>query len=147
MAMSALLGTGQIIQKPCHDLESVFYVMIYVFTMYKGPGVKQTNIELNAIVPSIFNLWFTHNNFILLAYSKHGCMGDFKKVIKDFTPYLSNLGALMTELHAVMFQKGSAFHCIATHDKMLNMLCPAFGQLSDNDASTHKLQPETQRRL
>ena len=121
--------------------------MIYIFTMYKGPGVKQTNIELNAIVPSIFNLWFTHNNFILLAYSKHGCMGDFKKVIKDFTPYLSNLGALMTELHAVMFQKGSAFHCIATHDKMLNMLCPAFGQLSDNDASTHKLQPETQRRL
>lgn len=146
MSVSVLHATGQITQQACHDLESMFYVMIYVFTIYKGPGVKRTDTELAAIAPSIYSLWFAHDPFIQLAYSKVGHMADFDNVIKDFTPYFSNLGSLMIQLRAVVFGGTSAFHCTATHDKMLDILRPAFDQLSDRDASTYKLQPEVQKR-
>ena len=40
MSVYVLDMDNNLTQRPCHDLESIFYVMFYMCMMYKGPGLK-----------------------------------------------------------------------------------------------------------
>ena len=33
----------------CHDLESIFYTLIYVLTIFKGPGVMRMKLDYDML--------------------------------------------------------------------------------------------------
>ena len=40
-------GNKEIKQRPTHDLESIFYVLLYICTLYKGPDdLKRSAADL-----------------------------------------------------------------------------------------------------
>lgn len=51
MSIYVLNTEKDLLQKACHDLKSILYVMLYMFTTFRGPGLKRTPEDLEAIRP------------------------------------------------------------------------------------------------
>jgi hypothetical protein len=47
--------------RPVHDIESIFYVMLYFCMQFKGPGIRRMPKDIKALMPFVFNDWFLTN--------------------------------------------------------------------------------------
>jgi hypothetical protein len=73
-------GEKQIKQRPAHDLDSIFYILLYICTLYKGPGgTKRSSDDLEEMSSVAINDWFVmHKRFRDLADKKRGQLFQFE---------------------------------------------------------------------
>ena len=138
-------GDKQIKQKPTHDLESIFYVLLYICTLYKGPdGMKRSLGDMEEMSSVAINDWFVmHKRFRDLADKKRGQLSRFEsRFLSRFPPYFHDLRSCMSHLWDVLFPSptGSAgdpvrdlSSCMGTHEGMLEVLRATCSQLPDED--------------
>jgi len=139
------VGDKQIKQKPTHDLESIFYVLLYICTLYKGPdGTKRSPGDMEEMSSVAINDWFVmHKRFRDLADKKKGQLSQFESCfLSRFPPYFHDLRSCMSHLWDVLFPSptGNAddpmwdlSSCMGTHEGMLEVLRAIYGQLPDED--------------
>lgn len=58
MAIKLLISQNSVIHKPCHDLESIFFVFIYLCTNLNGPGSPRPLCELRELQSLPIASWF-----------------------------------------------------------------------------------------
>ena len=133
---------GNLIQSPCHNVESIFYVMLYMCMMYKGLGLKQTQKDLKALQPFAIDNWFMPEPFYKLSFIKAGHLRNFQQYfVSKFTPYFAEFGDLMTSLLRTLFPNNDMNNCLATHDAMLELLNVVFEHLLDEQSHEPKSKP------
>ena len=127
-------GDKQIKQKPAHNLESVFYVLLYICTLYKGPDdLKRSAADLEEMSSVAINDWFVmQKRFRDLADKKKGQLSQFETCfLRRFPPYFYDLHICLSHLWDVLFPsptgeaddpKRDLSLCVATHEGMLEVL-------------------------
>ncbi|KAF8220012.1 hypothetical protein L208DRAFT_1178935, partial [Tricholoma matsutake] len=82
-----------------HDLESLFFVLIYICTNLSGPGAIQTQEELHQF-SSIPLSWFqTSNSLHAIGTAKLGAMCELDLLIlRFFAPYFEDLKECVEKL-------------------------------------------------
>jgi len=127
-------------QKPMHDLESLFYVMLYICMKLKGPkNLKRTKEDLVGITIPI-DQWF-------LMYPRHRELEEKKRAqleyietrfFSKFAPYFHELVDCMRSWWDVLFPPiAPNFRRLrdgrGTHDGVLKVLRQTYEKLPDYD--------------
>jgi hypothetical protein len=126
-------------QKPCHDLESIFYVLLYICMKLKGPNNTKRTPEDDKNISMTIDTWFAPGmSFRDLRDKKIGQLWEFEtRFVRKFMPYFFDLKVCMIELwnHIHPFRKhddGAALPpliCVGTHEGMLRILQETFEAL------------------
>jgi hypothetical protein len=99
MAIEALLGfSPNFIHKPHHDLESMLYVILYVCTVVRGPGLLLNESDTSTMSLPI-RTWFSNNEIREVGYRKlahlecydHSILANLAPYWHDFTPFVKDL--------------------------------------------------------
>jgi hypothetical protein len=90
---------------PEHDLESIFYVLVWICSYYSGPSQKQPAFILESLA---IRDWADKSKTLLqIADIKHGHVADedyFKKrVVRFFPPYFRPLEECAIQLRGLLF--------------------------------------------
>ena len=138
-------GNKEIKQRPTHDLESIFYVLLYICTLYKGPDdLKRSAADLEEMSSVAINDWFVmQKRFRDLADKKKGQLSQFEtRFLRRFPPYFYDLCICLSHLWDVLFPsptgeaddpKRDLSLCVATHEGMLEVLHVIYNELPDKD--------------
>lgn len=140
MSIYVLDTTEGLVQKPCHDLESLFYVLLYMCMAYVGPGQRRSEKELEDTQKFPLCEWFEPKNFTSIGATKAGHLAVFEYRLRpNFTPYFMDLVEPMNALLRVLFPNKDYHNCEATHDNMLKILQPVFDTLPDDEPRNEQL--------
>ncbi|KIM73761.1 hypothetical protein PILCRDRAFT_14983, partial [Piloderma croceum F 1598] len=132
-----------IIQKPNHDLESIFYVLLCFCLRYNGPHGQRANL---GPMP-VDKFYLANESYDSLATWKTGVLFEYEdQVLRHIPPYFADLKECLRQLFDRIFcpRQGAgpngdvvvlrAFHKNdATHDAMLEVLENTLAQLPDVD--------------
>lgn len=134
MAVELLLegGKGGVTHRPSHDLESLFYVLIFICTNLEGPGLPRRLDDLLNFTSLPIAAWFaTETSFEGLATSKLGIAFAFQKRIVDrFSPYFDDIKPCVMNLFHAMYPNGPQIKSALTHDAMINIFDATLESLS-----------------
>ncbi|PQE09263.1 serine threonine- kinase Sgk2 protein [Rutstroemia sp. NJR-2017a BBW] len=99
MAIEVLEGNGHTYR---HDLESFFYVFIWMCIRYSYEGMDRQ--KLMRPKTNILRGWY-NGTYTEIANTKQGHMGKnrFEKIIAEFAPKFDNLKPLARDLRSVLF--------------------------------------------
>jgi serine/threonine protein kinase len=165
MALEVLKNAGgeQTQQKPRHDLESIFYVLLYICMKLKGPNNMKRTVEDNGGLPMTIDSWFSPGiTFRDLRDKKIGQLFEFEtRFINKFMPYFFDLRGCVSQLwnHIYPLRKQEDDVCVGTHKGMLSILQETFEALplkedtSDADLAEIQMhllaqsQPHTPRNI
>jgi len=123
MAIEALVAdkNENFAHLPCHDLESILYVILYICTFTKGPDVPRPDFE----TPDTLNMksWFSSGPLKSIGFRKiaHLCKPE-DSIIPGFTEYWEDFGPFALELIRLCFPFNPAFSNKLTHKEMLSIL-------------------------
>lgn len=165
MAIAVLESANrvQIQQKPVHDLESIFYVLLYFCLKFKGPGnLQRLPEDIPEDISMPIDSWFKHQiRFRDLGEKKRTQLDSFHIRFADrFSPYFQDLRQCMVDLFNILFPlvafKQREGHirmfknCRATHDAMLLILRNTYKDLPiidyENGSGGHA-DPASKKRL
>ncbi|KAG9242164.1 hypothetical protein BJ878DRAFT_536067 [Calycina marina] len=134
MAIEVLEGKGHTYR---HDLESFFYVFIWMCIRYGYEGTSRQKPKVMRPKTNILRGWYT-GMYSEIANTKQGHMGKnrFENVIAEFAPKFENLKPLARQLRSALFpiRDGDIFtgtfhdHDIM-NDGMINAFSRAIGPL------------------
>ncbi|KIM77878.1 hypothetical protein PILCRDRAFT_11564, partial [Piloderma croceum F 1598] len=140
-------GIEQIVQKPVHDIESIFYVLLHICILFNGPGnMKRTNGDLEQYSSVAISSWFQmYARFRELADRKRGQLANFeKRFLTRFSPYFHDLRPCVTSLWNILFPPIVSTNgkdalrdftsCAATHNEVLEVLRLTYEKLPLQDA-------------
>jgi Fungal protein kinase len=131
MAVELLLEGKNVTHRPSHDLESLFYVLVYICTNLGGPGTPRTLEELLDFTSLPIAAWFVpETSFEGLATSKLGLAHAFEKRIVDrFSPYFTDIKPCVMELFRAMYPNGPQVKSALTHDRMIEIFTATLEKL------------------
>src|ERR1700677_3140039 len=137
MSVSVLYGAaaGDVKHRPCHDLESIFYVLLYVCTFFKAASKTKARNTSSAPMKS----WFDgHIGFRLIADLKSGQIHQFNtRLSNSVTPEFQDLITYLSAMFECLFPQGDwgrdLMASTATHVQMKQALQKVYGLLSDQD--------------
>ena len=123
MAVQILSQNGKIIHHPAHNLELIFYVLLWVCCLYEGPNNTEKVFRKKEAPP--LTMWcqaITHwYSLIQIHASKNSdcsTLDEFDTcVISHFPPYFDDLKECCCELHHLFFGQ-TEDRKDATHDQM-----------------------------
>ena len=135
MALEVLRAEGVSSHRPKHDLESFFYVLLFICMKYKGPGTKRTDDDLAHFQSFGIKEWFLWDaTFKQLADSKVSQMTRFdRSFITKLDPYFNDLKNCLTSLYNAVFSTRNLWDNTAEHQTMLNILQETYNELPDED--------------
>jgi len=142
--------------RPVHDIESIFYVMLYFCMQFKGPGIRRTPKDIKALMPFVFNDWFLTNlTFRGMADKKWTDLQFFKECFIDkFDSYFDDLKPCVLKLYDILWplkymepglDARNFGHSVATHDKFIKHLDDVYRELPDHD--NHPTAPSSQTQV
>jgi hypothetical protein len=105
MAIELLVKRMKLRHAPHHDLESLFFVLIYICTNLSGPGAIRTQEELRQFSSIPLSSWFqTSNSLRAIGIAKLGAMCELDSVIlRFFAPYFEDLKECVGKLLKAMY--------------------------------------------
>ena len=135
MAVELLLDGKKVTHRPSHDLESLFYVLIYICTNLGGPGTPRSLDELLEFTSLPIAAWFIpETSFEGLATSKLGVAHAFERRIVDrFSPYFTDIKPCVMELFRAMYPNGPQIKSALTHDRMIDIFSETLKTLPHSD--------------
>jgi hypothetical protein len=130
MAIEVLTNADHfsIVQKPKHDLESIFYVLLCFCFRYSGPrGIKAVYKE-----ELLLDKWyFANQSYDSLATWKSGTLYEFEnQVMRFLPPYFNNLKSCLYQLFDCVFTP----HTYTTPEGKTRLL-----RVFNNNDATHAL--------
>lgn len=110
MAIEILFGKN-VVHKYYHDLESLFYVLIWICTMQSGPRgqLRNDKFEYRKTILSLWNGGFPGMNypFKMVAMAKKSCMDDPKRfeveILNHIAPYFEPIKYTLKEFRTILF--------------------------------------------
>ncbi|KAF7907344.1 uncharacterized protein EAF01_004931 [Botrytis porri] len=133
MAIEVLEGNGHTYR---HDLESFFYVFLWMCVRYgyEGTGRPKLN-KLIRLKTNLLRGWYT-GTYTEIANTKHGHMDKnrFENIVAEFAPKFENLKPLARELRHVLFpiRDGAIFTgTFQDHSIMYDGMIKAFDSAID----------------
>ena len=162
MSIELLMSGSNVEHSAKHDLESVFHVLLYICTMYVGPGKLRINPGLDNAT-HLFGNWLdkTDIDWHAIAALKSTAFSDpahtknvvFKHVHPYFSPLVPMLNSLCDTVYTPFMldgpngpevvQRGTTRPC-GTHVAILNVLKAAFDELPDHDCNNSGWEEEPQ---
>ena len=104
MAIELLMKRSKIQHAAHHDLESLFFVLIYICTNLSGPGTIRTREELQVHSSIPLSAWFKASSSLhQVGIAKAGALCDIDmNILEPFAPYFENLKPCIVKLfHAI----------------------------------------------
>lgn len=138
MAISLLLSEAEgVIHEPRHDLESLFYVLIYCATMLKGPhGSWRVEDDFRSHISVPMREWFgldgMESSYARMGRLKLGHMADFERaIIRRMDPYFSPLfsGLRILRDNAFPVQENTYVNSQLGHDGTIKIFNDILAQL------------------
>ena len=127
---------------PRHDLESILYVIFYICTFTKGPGIPRTTTEVTANLP--LRKWFSDEEPKDIGLRKLAHMSTPESmIINHFTDYWADFTPFAKQLASICFPVKTCLPNRLTHKTMLEILHEAYDQvkeISDRGIDTRKRQ-------
>jgi hypothetical protein len=133
-------------QKPAHDLESIFFVLLYILLVHKGPGDPISDDDTKKAKKYFLRNWFMAQNTRDAYGRKKIDLEEFQSgFIDHLSPYFSDLGECLWELFDILFEPQGAKEPrkeplirsytsnTVTHDQMLDILRRYWQPLPDRD--------------
>jgi len=115
---------------PRHDLESILYVMFYICTLTKGPGILRTATEVTDTLP--LRKWFSHEDPEEIGFRKLAHMSTPELMITNhFTNYWADFAPFAQQLASVCFPGKVCLPNQLTHKKMLEILEAAYAKVEE----------------
>src|ERR1700751_2459670 len=105
MAIELLTSKGRIIHKPRYDLESLFFVLIYLCTNVQGPGCLRNVEEFEQFDSVPMTSWFDpKSSFMRLGLDKASAMIPFDpRILPYFSSYFDEIKPCIKSLHLALF--------------------------------------------
>jgi hypothetical protein len=143
MSIEALTTEDQdFTHHPRHDLESILYVIFYICTFTKGPGIPRTTAEVTENLP--LRKWFSHEEPKEIGLRKMAHMSNPELMITNhFTNYWADFIPFAQQLASVCFPQKTTLPNQLTHKTMLEVLRTAYSQveeISDQGTDARKRQ-------
>jgi len=134
MAVELLDSTDPTLkQNSAHDLESIFYVLLFICSQYKGPNDQLRQPEDLKEISMPIATWFEpHHRLRDLGDKKRAHLDDIqRRLISKFSTYFTPLGKTISDIFFdVLFPQDPTSRpsadkkwcCSATHSKFLAVL-------------------------
>ena len=147
MAVELLLEGKTATHRPSHDLESLFYVLIYICTNLAGPETPRSLEELLQFTSLPIAAWFvTETSFEGLATCKLGVAHAFQRRIVDrFSPYFTDIKPCVMELFHAMYPNGPQIKSALTHDRMIEIFTATLEKLPSSDQHVFESPAKTRK--
>ncbi len=141
MAIDILEGEKNTVHNYHHDLESLFYVLIWVCTMYSGPNgvVRDKTFNYKESVLSVWNgeMIGKGRHFPLVAWSKRAVMMNplpfNNQILTNFSPYFDPIKEDIEKLRNVLFPTALSSYAVDVIEKVVGN--------PDSAESLHRLDP------
>jgi len=127
MSIEALKSAdSQFIHRPCHDLESLLYVILFVCSSSNGPGDYRNYKNNPATMSMPIRTWFDRASLREAARRKiaHMSAPDFC-ILDQLDPYWDDFKPFLRQLISTCFLKGIVERNCLTHDNMVSILSHA----------------------
>jgi Fungal protein kinase len=106
MSVELLTNQGKIRHDYYHDLESLFFVLVYLCTNLSGPGTIRSQEELKVFSSIPLSSWFKISSLHQIGINKAGALCNFRmNVLNFFAPYFEDLKPCMIQLFNAMYHK------------------------------------------
>jgi len=132
--MSVQLAHKDVPHHAIHDIESFYYVLLFVTMMFTGPR-KEIGYK-DRPTSGIFGKENDYHDFRLFASVKSAMLNDFEtldKTLKAMSPYFSDIKQLLVDLCSVVFGTSGdnilVFKLQGTHDAFKQKLREYYEQL------------------
>lgn len=128
MAIDILERGHTCVHEPKHDLESVFYVLIWICVLYDGPNDSER--QKFSIFDTDLKSWLVGDSSKDISSNKYAMLTKlhrFKSEILDlFTPYFEDLKPCISALRDALFSTTPI-----THEIMIDILKKTFDTLPE----------------
>lgn len=133
MAIEALVNIDKPFQNsPCHDLESLLYVILYLCTYTTGPGQRRRDSPCSITIP--LGHWFRKEYVKEIGRTKIGHMTTAEDaIIPKFDNYWSDFVPFVRELIKTCFPINPSLPNQFTHANVLAILERAIAAVRDDD--------------
>ena len=129
---------------PRHDLESILYVIFYICTFTKGPGIPRTTTEVENLP---LRQWFSHEEPKDIGLRKVAHMSSAELWITNyFTNYWADFIPFAQQLASACFPQKTCLPNQLSHKTMLKILRAAYDQveeISDQGVDGRKRQRQS----
>jgi hypothetical protein len=143
MAIELLMKKSKIRHASHHDLESLFFVLIYICTNLSGPGAVRTREELQVHSSIPLSAWFrTSYSLREVGIAKAGAFCQFEEnILKPFAPYFEDLKPCIRKLFKEIYTDTPGIPRPISHDKMIEIFTEALDTLPHETISIPKFEP------
>ena len=124
MALDILLGPDEIQHEPRFDLESIFYVLVYLCINLKGPENRiRSNVEMANFRSFPVAEWFTsEGSFRRLGRVKLSQLQTFEDSILPYiAPYFYDLIPCIKKFHKALCPGGDSRKSPITHHQVITI--------------------------
>jgi hypothetical protein len=136
MAVELLLESTAVTHRPSHDLESLFYVLVFICTNLEGPSTPRSLADLLSFTSLPLAAWFTAGASLeSLGTNKLGLAHAFEnRIVGRFAPYFTDLKPCVMALFHAMYPNGPQVKSALTHDDMIKIFTETLEKLPPHDA-------------
>ena len=135
-----------------HDLESIFYALIYALTVFKGPGARRKQHDIDALSSIPLLKWFDahmmDNSFKDMARLKMGHLADFENtILSKMDDYFQPLSPFLQTLLHEFFPTREYRSNQMTHKKMIALFDQEYARLKVVEANKQDGRERKKRRI
>ena len=144
MAVEALLATNQtFVHKPQHDLESFLYIILYICTLVRGPGLPLYKEDAtHPGMPPPISTWFCSNSVSEIGYRKLAHLKCYNTAILPyFTPYWFDFTPFVKDLITTCFSLGGCIPNTVQYDQVLRILKAAYNSVGEPQTGRAQASP------
>jgi hypothetical protein len=136
-------------QLPCHDLESILYVILYICTFFKEPGSMKESGDFPELMSIPLERWFRQETISAISREKVGAIMMAKvSLLVKFTPYWADMIPFVCQLISTCFSALPSLASNLTHDAVLEILKEAYNTVKEPQPIKHEyLETATSRSL
>lgn len=132
MAIEALLETNPtFIHKPRHDLESVLYIILYICTFIRGPGLPLYRFNMPTVFPPL-RTWFSDDRTREIGYRKLAHLQCYDlAILPNFTPYWRDFTPFVKDLIVACFPVNAQLPSELQYERALRILENAYSVVEE----------------
>jgi hypothetical protein len=154
MSIELLTSPNPVFHKPRHDLESIFFIFIYLCTNLSGPGLPRPLSELQELESLPIASWFNPDfSMERLGADKISAMMLIKqRIIPYFSDYFNDLKSCALKLYSAVYPTVSSLlePVEIPHDTIIQIFNDTLKKLPEVDsvsiASSSRTSSSRQRR-